>query len=233
MKPIIGLLAEIDDELKCKVKHTYVHAIELAGGAPVLLPYIEDVAVIQRLVEGCDGFLFTGGGDIDPRYYGEAMRETCGTPTPARDTLELALFAEAVRTDKPILGICRGIQVLNVALGGTLYQDIPSEIDGAIAHRKPEEDPPLHEVNVLPGTPLAHIANGARMTVNTYHHQAVKALGAGLQTMATADDGVIEAVYLPGERYLRGYQWHPERLVESHEAHLRLFEEFVAACRHK
>ena len=232
MKPIIGLLAEIDSDGTAKVKGTYSEAIEKSGGLPILLPYVKDGEVISQFTEICDGFVFTGGADISPLYYGEEPSAACGVIQHLRDKLELAAFERIIRTNKPILAICRGIQLLNVALGGTLYQDIPSEIPSDISHRQLEPvDSPSHSVTVVSGTPLSEIAGGAEIiTANSFHHQAIKTLGRGLSVMANADDGIIEAVYADGERYIRGYQWHPERLVDKDDNNRRIFDSFIKAC---
>lgn len=232
MRPVIGALAEIYDDLQTRMNATYASAIEHSGGMPLVLPYVEDDGVIEDFVALCDGFLFTGGADVDPACYGEERTPACGESQPNRDALELRVFKSAFRTQKPILGICRGTQLINVALGGTLYQDLPSERPGDVAHRQTEPKNDFsHSVNLLADTPLHRLVGGERMRANSFHHQAIKKLGAGLAVMATADDGVIEAVYLEGEHYLRAYQWHPERLCEEDAPSKLLFDDFIAACR--
>ena len=233
MQPIIGLLVSVDDERKVTALHDYAHAVEAAGGLPLILPYVEKES-IARFVALCDGFLFTGGLDISPTYYGEAQSPFCGEIQQHRDTLELRVLEAVLQTDKPVLGICRGAQVINVALGGTLYQDLPSERPSAIAHRQSEEKyTPSHHVEVHPSTPLHAMIGSTRMPANSFHHQAVKAPGRGLVPMASADDGVIEALYLEGERYLRAYQWHPERLFASDAQNRLIFEDFIRHCGRK
>ena len=231
MKPTIGLLAEVDDEQKSGVLPAYVRAIEKAGGLPILLPYVEDDAVIDAFVALCDGFFFTGGMDIEPKHYGEATSDACGAIQRYRDDLELRVINKVLATEKPILAICRGAQLVNVVLGGTLYQDIPSEFETKMRHR--QEEPPLaysHEVKVLPDTPLARLFGCDRIRANSFHHQAVKALGRDLGVMAVADDGIIEAFYGTGARYLRAYQWHPERLFDADAYNRAVFEDFIAVC---
>lgn len=230
-KKIIGLSVDVNAECDSSVFYPYVRAIEQSGALPILLPYVEDEATVAEFAALCDGFLFTGGVDVEPRYYGEETKSTCGEIHPRRDELEMKMLDAVMKTGKPILAICRGAQLVNVYLGGTLYQDIPSEIPSEISHRQSEPKfSPSHEVKILEGTPLAHLVDRERMRANSFHHQAIKALGARLAVMAVADDGVIEAVTLVGERYLRAYQWHPERLFDSDEDNRRIFSDFLAAC---
>lgn len=231
--PIICLTPSVSDELDTTVNSTYVHALVSAGALPYPLPLLGDDALLQRVVDMCDGFVFSGGGDVNPHRYGEEIKPTCGSITEARDDLELRLFAMAHAAGKPMIGICRGAQVLNVALGGTLHQDIPSEIETSIAHRQSEPKFAMsHEVRVLPDTPLYTLTDGHdRLRVNSFHHQSVKALAPGLVPMAYADDGVLEAAYLDDTHYLSIYQWHPERLVDACPYNRAIFDEFIAACR--
>ena len=234
MLPVIGLLAEIDDECAARVMRSYAEAIEDNGALPLLLPYIENDEAVDRFIDVCDGFLFTGGVDVEPRKYGEETHPKCGTIRLFRDDLELRVAERVLKTNKPIMGICRGIQLLNVALGGKLYQDIPSEIPSDIQHAQSEpKTSPSHSVNVIEGTPLHALAGKTRMVANSFHHQAISKLGEGLEVMALADDGIIEAAYLPGERYFRAYQWHPERLFEIDEDNRAIFVDFINAAKNK
>jgi len=232
MKPIIGISSSIDDDGTVTMLCPYGSSIEKAGGIPILLPYVEDCSVLEKYVEMCDGFLFSGGFDIAPSRYGEATKETCGKLQPMRDKLEFTIFEKIIKTDKPIMGICRGFQFINVALGGTLIQDIPSEAPSEINHTQTEPRfTPSHEVRVLADTPLYSLVGKDRMVANSFHHQAIKTLGRGLKVMAMADDGIVEAIYSTGERYIRAYQWHPERLYKINEDNLTLFSDFIRACR--
>ena len=231
MKPIIGILGEVDAEKSTIVQTAYLNSIEKSGGAPILLPYVTEKETLERYVSLCDGFLFTGGGDVHPNRYGEAMKETCGTPDVMRDELELAVFASAYKAGKPILAICRGIQLVNVALGGTLYQDLPTEYPVKLFHRQKEPKfSPSHDVKIIENTPLHTLIGAEEMTANSFHHQAVKTIGEGLAVMAYSEDGIIEAAYGTGSSFLRAYQWHPERLADKNEQNRLLFEEFIKAC---
>ena len=232
MTPIIGILAEVDNDQTTSVKNSYVQAITMSGGTPILLPYVTDEQIIERFIDICDGFLFTGGADIEPKRYGETPKPTCGKPQIYRDELDFKAFYKAMKADKPILAICRGMQLVNAALGGTLYQDIPTEYETNMLHRQTESvNEPSHAVNVIPDTPLSTIAVGKTMMANSFHHQAVKKLADGCRIMATANDGIIEAIYHEEARYLRAYQWHPERLCIKDDDNRKIFDDFIEVCR--
>ena len=232
MKPIIGMLAQIDDERTSKIVNAYTNAIESSGGIPILLPYVKNEETIESFVNMCDGFLFSGGVDIAPARYGEETKPTCGQIQLYRDELEFKIFDKAIAAKKPILAICRGAQLVNVALGGTLYQDIPSEIDTYIRHEQSEgKCESSHTVKLIDDTPLAELVGTTTMHANSFHHQAIKSLGKGLKVMAVADDDIIEAIYLNKEQYLRAYQWHPERLYDEIEQNRLIFDDFIKACK--
>ena len=232
--PIIGIIASAKDVADVTVPAPYVAAIEAAGGVPVILPCGANFDAYDSFIDLCDGFMFTGGCDIHPARYGEEILPECGNIQDHRDVIELAFFEKAIATDKPIIAICRGIQLVNVALGGTLYQDIPSQLKTTLVHSQIEgRFEPSHSVTVVENTPLAAMTGGkTHMVANSFHHQAIKLLGRGLAVMAYADDGVIEVVYLPDKPYFRAYQWHPERLQAIDADNLAIFTEFVKACHH-
>ena len=231
-KPIIGLfIKKSESRIDEENEKAYVSSIEQSGGIPIVLHYDVKEEVSERFVNACSGFFFTGGVDIEPSRYGAVKHAKCGETDQRRDEFEFWAIDLVLKTDKPILGICRGMQLINVALGGTLYQDIPSEFKTSILHRQQEPKfSPSHEVNIAKGTPLHRLTNKARMTINSFHHQCIKELGDGLSVMATADDGIIEAVFFAGERYIRAYQWHPERLYVTDSQNRKLFDDFVEAC---
>lgn len=232
MQPIIGMFAEVDGEKYTRINYQYTRVIEACGGIPFLIPYTDNAETLKGLIERCDGFLFTGGADVNPERYGEEKKPTCGDIQYYRDELEFTAFRLIKDTPKPILGICRGMQFLNVALGGTLYQDLPTENPTEVPHRQREAKYSLlHNVQVVADTPLYAVAQTPKMLANSFHHQAVKTLGKGLEIMALADDGIIEAVYAPDKKFLRAYQWHPERLVDADEQNRLLFVEFITACQ--
>ena len=230
MKPIVGIFAAIDDVGMHSLRPEYPDALRRAGALPLIITYTEKKEDIAELIGRCDGFLFSGGVDVDPAYYGEEALPELGEVEKKRDELEMLALPEILKSDKPILGICRGMQVINIALGGSLYQDLPSQL-GIDGHRQSlARYEASHSVRIAADTPLFSLMGEGDIPVNSFHHQAVKELGRGLVPMAFSDEGLIEAAYLPGERYLRMYQWHPECLVVSLPEELKLFTDFVEAC---
>jgi putative glutamine amidotransferase len=213
---------------------TYVEAVAIAGGAPVLIPLNLDEGALRAIYERLDGLLLAGGVDVHPRHYGEAVHEKCGEIDEARDAVELTLTRWALVEGLPFLAICRGIQVLNVAAGGTLYQDIASQVPGSLKHDYWPDYPRNllpHQVTVHNDSHLAAILGGTRVAVNSLHHQAVKDLAPRFRIVARADDGLIEAIEGHDHPFALGVQWHPEELVEDAPPTRRLFEEFVSAAR--
>jgi putative glutamine amidotransferase len=213
---------------------TYVEAVATAGGAPVLIPLNLDEGALRAIYERLDGLLLAGGEDVHPKHYGEAIHEKCGQIDEARDTVELTLTRWALAEDLPILAICRGIQVLNVAAGGTLYQDIASQVPGVLKHDCWPDYPRnylAHQVMVNDDSLMAAILGQGRVGVNSTHHQAVKDLAPRFRVVARAPDGVIEAIEGHDHVFALGVQWHPEELLEDAPPMRRLFEEFVSAAR--
>ena len=200
----------------------YARAIESAGAQPVL-----EQARPGLTISGCCGLLLTGGSDVNPALYGEPTAAETQPPDDARDAAESVLIDEALARDVPLLAICRGMQMLNVHLGGSLIQHLPTT--ARHVRRTPDKSLPAHQVVIESGTLLASIANRPAWEVNSRHHQAVARLGSGLRVCARdSDDGVIEAIELPGRRYVLAVQWHPENQVRDPEQH-RLFQSFADA----
>lgn len=196
-----------------------------------MLPLTDEEEQIGQLTELCDGFLFTGGQDVEPSLYGEKKDAACRECCPERNAMEAKLLHAALRRGKPVFGICRGIQFINVALGGTLYQDLPSEHPSKVEHhQRPPYDVPVHAVTPVPDTPLAALLGDGAFPVNSYHHQAVKALAPAWSAMATAPDGIIEAAYMPDRRFVWAVQWHPEFSFRVDENSRKLFHAFVRAA---
>jgi putative glutamine amidotransferase len=213
----------------------YYEAVAFAGGAPVLIPLLEDIDALRATYDACAGVMIPGGVDMDPATYGESPHEKLGRIDPERDRVELQLTRWAIEDRKPLLGLCRGLQVINVATGGTLFQDIDAQLDGAIRHDYfPtygfDRDYVSHEVAVAPESRLHAIVSADQLPVNSMHHQGVKCLGAGLVASAHSADGLIEAVESTNGHWMVGVQWHPE-VFEHTDPHTQaLFRGFVRAA---
>lgn len=217
---IYSLTQSNPPQLQHRMNDSYIKAITEAGGIPVILPNTTDLSAVEEIAAGLDGFLLSGGDDVDPALFGERPNETLGTVTPRRDDFEIALTRYVLeKTDKPLLGICRGIQVMNVAMGGSLYIDLPAS--GKLCHSLTmyPRNVCSHAVTVSSGSRLAGIMGQGRSMVNSFHHQAVKDLAEGFVcTASSEEDGVVEALEKPGERFVVGVQWHPEELTDRREA---------------
>jgi putative glutamine amidotransferase len=211
------------------LRENYCSAVFEAGGLPILLPH--EPARADAYLDLIDGLIVTGGAfDVDPALFGTAARHSTVTTKERRTQFELAVTRGAVGEDMPVLGICGGQQLLNVALGGSLIQHIPDEIEGALAHEQPNpRTEPGHVVAIVDGTLLRRVTQAAELPVNSAHHQAVKAVAPGMIVDALAPDGVIEGIEDPRRRFCLGVQWHPEYLLS--EGDRRLFAAFISACR--
>lgn len=234
-KPLIGLTPSHDIHTNdISMRCTYLGAVKAAGGIPVVLPLEAEEADLKRLVSLFDGFLFTGGPDVHPFLFGEETHIHCGEVSAKRDSLEIALLHLVMEMKRPILGICRGIQLINIGLGGTIYQDIPSQFphDFPVAHKQPfPYAVPSHHVSVVPGTRLADICHAKSIQVNSMHHQAVKDLAPGCIVSGTGPDGLIEAMEMADYPFFVGVQWHPEYLWSQDKAAANLFIQFIKACK--
>ena len=234
--PLIGVTTSITvgkHPERAYVNSAYLAAIQTAGGVPVPIPPQLDPRARDEILSRCDGYLLTGGGDLDPATFNEPPHPTLFEVAPARDHLEIALVHHAMESRKPLLAVCRGIQVLNVALGGSLFQDVAGDPGTDIQHQqgKPREEP-THPVKVVAGSRLAQVLGTTDLLVNSMHHQAVKAVGRGLVPVAFAPDTIIEGVELEEpDRFVLGVQWHPEELTGRDPSARRLFSALVAACR--
>jgi len=235
--PLIGITTSVTvDKVpeRAYVNGTYIMAVQAAGGIPLLLTPHFTPEVQAALWQRLDGVILTGGGDIEPARFGEPRHPSVDDVSPARDELELGLTRRAVTDDVPLFAICRGIQVLNVALGGSLVQDLPSEWPNALVHsQKAPRHEPTHPVKVMgEGTRLGRVLGSLELEVNSMHHQAIKRLGDGPREVAWAPDGVIEGVEMAGDdRFVLGVQWHPEELVGHDQAARNLFAAIVDAAR--
>ncbi|CAN5461629.1 gamma-glutamyl-gamma-aminobutyrate hydrolase family protein [soil metagenome] len=248
MTPVIGVTATLKEDGEApapgevsrplgeyvRADLDYVEGVFDAGGAPIVLPPIGGARNVESLVGAMDGLLLSGGSDLDPKYYGEAGIPEMGATIPERDEFEMALVGAALRRGIPIFGICRGLQVLNVALGGTLYQDISAQLgDDALSHRQTAlKFQPAHEVEVRSGSWVGEAMGETGVKVNSYHHQAVKELAPGLVVSASSPDGVIEAVESRdfSDQWLFGVQWHAEAMRTVGVEHRNLFAALVSAA---
>ncbi len=214
-------------------KEPYLAALERAGGNARVLDPTHDT--VPAVLDACDGLLLTGGSDVEPSRYGDTTRFANVETEPARDAYELDLVRGALERDLPVLAICRGIQLLNVAAGGTLIQDIPSERPSDVRHKVREpKDSKIHDVRLVPGSRLARVfettPGGMTFPVNSRHHQAVKDVAPGFVVSATAPDGIIEGIERPGATFCLGVQWHPEDFWRTGEFS-EIFTAFVDAAR--
>lgn len=237
-RPLIGITSRRDQTLSPVVLPTfalsqaYVRAISLAGGAPLMIPITPDEEQLRSIYAGLDGILLSGGGDISPHLYGEEAHQSVWGVDEERDAVELALARWALAEGKPLLAICRGIQVMNVAAGGNLYQDILSQIPQAMEHVYYPGYPRnyiAHPVRLMPDSLLARILGTNTVGVNSLHHQAARTVAPGLVKVAEAPDGVTEGLEKPDHPFAVGVQWHPEELTD-HRPMRRLFEAFIAAA---
>lgn len=217
---------------KQSLNRPYVWAVERAGGLPIILPVTIDEDVIAGYLGVIDGLLLSGGVDIAPERYGEEPHPKLGEVDADRDTVELLLTLAALARDMPIFAICRGIQTLNVALGGKLYQDLPSQNPSHLFHQQSERQLVRHEfshsIRIERESRLEAIVGATEMLTNSFHHQALHQVAPELVVTARAEDGVIEAAEMPGKRYVVGVQFHPEETAPLDEKSRRLFEVFVS-----
>ncbi len=230
MKKIIAVVPLWDDEKQSLwMLPNYLDAIRESGGVPLVLPlHVEAQDAVQILTK-CDGLLITGGHDVDPAVYGQEKLPLCGALCPSRDRLEKALYRYALNRDMPVLGICRGLQTVNVLQGGSLYQDLPAQCPSQVEHHGlPPYHQVIHDVSLADG--LRQLLGLERLGVNSYHHQAIRELGRDLQVMAQADDGIVEAVRHKGKRFVWAVQWHPEFSFRADENSRKIFKAFVDAC---
>ncbi|MGL4548737.1 TrmO family methyltransferase domain-containing protein [Eubacterium aggregans] len=226
MRPIIGVTPLYDQEKDSLwMLPGYLDGLMAAGATPLVLPLTQDEAVLDTFLSLCHGFLFTGGQDVAPAVYQEEPSRHCGEICETRDVMEGYLLKKAVALDKPILGICRGIQLLNAVYGGKLYQDLGQEHPSDIGHQmKLPYDMTVHNVHVLPKTPLSVLLGVEDYHVNSYHHQGILTLAPNLRPMAVSPDGLIEAVYMPTQSFLWAVQWHPEFNYQKDKGSQALFK---------
>jgi putative glutamine amidotransferase len=234
MRPLIGITGspQGDDQIEgvaCAIHTT--EAVYRNGGQPLVIPVSEHFDAVEELAGQLGGLLLSGGNDINPLYFGEQPLPGLGKVNPLRDELEIRLIKAMLALDKPILGICRGCQILNVAAGGTMYQDINTQVENVLQHsQRAPRFHASHTVEILPESKLREIIQAANFRVNSFHHQANRDVATGFRVAALAPDGVTEAFESLSHRYVVGVQWHPECMIQVDEASNRLFQSFIKAC---
>ncbi|MDK2744241.1 MAG: gamma-glutamyl-gamma-aminobutyrate hydrolase family protein [Nitrospira sp. BO4] len=242
MNPVIGVTPDFNAgdrkdmggrEPTYFLRARYIRAIEELGGIPLILPLVAEPSARRRLLDKVDGLLMTGSGpDLPPSLYGERQRYKFPLVSERRADFELELVRQARMRDLPLLGICGGMQAINVACGGSLFQDIPAQVPNAMDHRQKRKAIHVsHPVTVAPKSLLNKVVARGKLMVNSSHHQSVKTVAPSLIASAVAPDGIIEAIESPGHRFLLAIQWHPEFLFERHAVHRRLFEALLRAAR--
>ncbi|WP_075619405.1 gamma-glutamyl-gamma-aminobutyrate hydrolase family protein [Paenisporosarcina indica] len=235
MKPIIGVTSFTElNGTDYMITVDDANAVLQAGGLPVALPNLLDISDIDEIVQSIDGLYLTGGYDIDPTLFGEEPHPKLGNIVPSRDAFELMLIRKFLELDKPILGVCRGCQILNIAVGGDMYQDTGSQVDHDILqHRQlAPKTHGSHFVDVPKGTLLHQITGSERFKINSRHHQSNRYVPTPFRVSGTASDGVIEAIESEAHSFVLAVQWHPESMATGGDApSLKIFEAFVGACR--
>jgi putative glutamine amidotransferase len=237
MRPLIGIPSQADFRegskrpIYCN-NRTYVQAVESAGGVPVLIPMLHDFSALEPLLDHLDGILFSGGVDLEPHLYHEDALPLLGEVDFELDDFELSLARWALARDIPLLGVCRGMQLLNVVLGGTLYQDVHAQCPETIVHSRRElsRNTLIHEIHVAEGSLMEKALGTRELWMNSLHHQAVKDAGEGVFISGRSPDGVAELMEVPGHRFILGIQGHPEELFTTEVPCANLFSAFVAAC---
>ncbi len=237
MRPVIGVttfMAKKPRKTYACVSNSYLQSIEKAGGIPLMLPLTEVPEVMNGYLDIIDGLVISGGDEgVNPRLYGENPVKELACICPTRDEYEMYLFAGALEKKIPVLGVCRGMQLINVAGGGSLYQDVFTQRTGTFGHLPVQMpvDVLYHSVSITRGSVLESIFATDELMVNSFHHQAVKKLAPSFAVAALSEDNLIEAIEHQGHDFVLGVQWHPEDLTEKHVHFLKLFEAFVAAAR--
>ena len=233
MKPIVGISPLYDAEKRgLWMRPGYLDVLYACGAIPLVLPFDFDAVDVEQVLSICDGLVLAGGPDIDPRWYREETLPECGEIQAIRDELEFRLLEKALDENMPVLGICRGSQVLNVFCGGTLYQDLATQLPETINHAmEPPFEVPCHRVVLEEGEPLQVLLGIDELPVNSIHHQAVKDVAPTLVPLARSLDGVIEGVWMPGMRFVWGVQWHPEWIWDVDPRQRQIVQAFVDTCK--
>jgi putative glutamine amidotransferase len=235
MRPVIGVTSNLQDQL-LSLSMSNIDALTESGAVPMVLPNLLDEDSVDVLVKKLDGLLVTGGGDIDPTLFGEEPHQKLGGITPERDTFEINIIKKMLELNKPILAICRGCQIVCIAAGGDMYQDIYTQIEGNViqhSQRAPKWHG-SHYIEIETGSMLHQITKSTKFKVNSFHHQAVRSMPDQFEVCATSSDGVIEAFESKQHSFVLAVQWHPECMIEKgDQPSLAIFQSFVQAARTK
>ncbi len=237
VRPIIAVTPNYDYGIEtASIKNLYNEGVIEAGGVPVVVPYSTNEEVLECIITASDGLLITGGPDVDAKYFGEYNTPVTGSILPGRDILEIFLIKKAMEQRKPVFGICRGIQILNVALGGTLYQDIKTQLPDKALGEHSQKAPrwyPYHDIYIQPDSKVyMSFGNRSCVRVNTFHHQAVKDIAPGFFVTSCAQDGIIESIEHRDHEFVVGVQWHPEDMWIKDRSFLNLFKMFIeSSCK--
>lgn len=208
----------------------YIRAVERNGGLPILIPNVKNMEDMSLVLDKIDGLLLSGGHDVNPRTYKERNSGKSGNFDNIRDHQEIFMTEYALEKDIPILGICRGLQILNITLGGTIHQDLPSAGFPAHSMSNSLRNEPSHSLKILEDSPLYEIFKRDEIWTNSYHHQGINELGKGLKVAALSEEGLIEAVYLDDKKFVLAVQWHPEMMYDHEEMNM-IFKKFIKACK--
>ncbi len=236
-KPIIGVVGSLSDESRANIMEStervfisekFINCVEYAGGIPLILAHVNDMEDVKAQIDVCDGVMLCGGMDIHPIYYGEEPHHNLGFVNSKEDEYQIKIARLALNLHKPVLGICRGHQLLNVVCGGTLYQDLTEILSPTIKHDQiSKRYEPYHSITISKSSKLEKFL-GSSTVVNSLHHQCIKELGTGLRAIAHSNDGVIEAIEMPDRDFVLGMQWHPEEMaMHGDENMLNVFKEFI------
>ena len=230
---VIGLTPQGDGNKGYSMSPDFIRALNALGAIAITLPSVtDDDGLLRDVLSLCDGIIFTGGPDVRPSLFGEEIIPSCGAINDERDAFEIKLYKMAIEADKSILGICRGVQVMNIAEGGNIYQDIYSQSGTSLVHHTLDSQRAFHGVTVTDERVLEKIGFSQKsFTVNSYHHQSVKDLADGYVAAAYSPDGLIEAIYMPERRFVAGVQWHPEKRFEGDNDSFRILIDFVESCK--
>lgn len=234
MKPIIGLISQYEYSVNRKfnkLNYTYVDATIKGGGVPIIIPILTDFTDLDRYLDSIDGLIFTGGEDVSPLLFGENPIREVDTICYDRDRMEMEVFKRAYDRKIPILGICRGLQLINVALGGTLYQDINRQVPNSYGHISTYNiEGGYHSIEIIDDTILYDVLGRKSVNVNSQHHQSAKELGKNLRVNALASDGVVEGIESTDGRFILAVQFHPEAMISEHEEFINIFKYFTNYC---